>query len=209
MIVKQNKTTVLKNLFILIAIFTSLFFFQIIQPRVADAAEDIRIGILVDIHKKDRHIFLDQLRQEVTSLLGNKYNITIPAKKIKTASWSSQSILKEYKGLVADDGVDIIVAVGVLNAAVLTKIEVFPKPLILLGIMDYELQQVPITRDKKSGIHNLTYILRAHNFESDLNDFYDIFPYKNLTVVVDKKLAALLYPVWAKNFGNLSLPMML
>jgi outer membrane protein TolC len=198
MIVKQNKTTVLRNLFILIGIFTSLFFLQIIQPQVTDAAEDIQIGILVDIHKKDRHIFLEQLREEVTSLLGNKYNITIPAKKMKTASWSRQSILKGYEGLVADDSVDIIVAVGALNAAVLTKIEVFPKPLILLGIMDYELQQVPITREKKSGIHNLTYILLAHDFESDLNDFHDIFPYKNLTVVVDKKLAALIPGVGEK-----------
>ena len=198
MIVKQNKTTVLRNLFILIGIFTSLFFLQIIQPQVTDAAEDIQIGILVDIHKKDRHIFLEQLREEVTSLLGNKYNITIPAKKMKTASWSRQSILKGYEGLVADDSVDIIVAVGALNAAVLTKIEVFPKPLILLGIMDYELQQVPITRKKKSGIHNLTYILLAHDFESDLKDFHDIFPYKNLTVVVDKKLAALIPGVGEK-----------
>lgn len=192
MIVKQNKTTVLKNLFILIAIFTSLFFFQIIQPQVTDAAEEVKIGILFDIQKEDTREFIDQLRQEVTSLLGSKYDIIIPAKEIKTASWSRQSILKEYEGLVADDSVDIIVAVGVLNAAVLAKMEKYPKPLMLLGIMDYELQQVPITRKKKSGIHNLTYILLAHDFESDLKDFHDIFPYKNLTVVVDKKLAALI-----------------
>ncbi|RZB33865.1 MAG: hypothetical protein SRB2_03258 [Desulfobacteraceae bacterium Eth-SRB2] len=192
MIVKQNKTTVLKNLFILIGIFTSFFFLQIIQPQVTDAAEEVKIGILFDIQKEDTREFIDRLRQEVTSLLGSKYDITIPAKKIKIASWSRQSILKEYKGLVADDGVDIIVAVGALNAAVLAKLKVFPKPLILLGIMDYELQQIPITREKKSGIHNLTYILPAHDFESDLKDFHDIFPYKNLTVVVDKKLAALI-----------------
>ena len=171
----------------------SLFFlFQIIQAKISYAAKEIRIGILFDIQKKDRHIFLEQIGQEVTSLLGNKYDITIPAKNIKTASWDRQSILKEYKGLLADDSVDIIVVVGALNAAVLARLEVFPKPLILLGIMDYELQQVPITREKKSGIRNLTYILPAHDFESDLKDFYDIFPYNNLTVVVDKKLAALI-----------------
>lgn len=192
MILKQNKPTVLRNLFILIAIFTSLFFLQIIQPQLTDAAEEVKIGILFDIQKEDTRDFVDQLRQEVTSLLGSKYDIIIPAKKIKTASWNRQNILKEYKRLVADDSVDIIVAVGVLNAAVLAKLEVFPKPLILLGIMDYELQQVPITKDKKSGIRNLTYILVAHDFESNLNIFYDIFPFRKLTVIIDKKLAALI-----------------
>lgn len=192
MIMKENKTTVLRNLLILIAIFSAFFFPQVIQPRVTDAAEKVQIGILFDIQKEDTREFIDLLRQEVTSLLGNKYDITIPAKKIKTASWSRQRILKEYKGLVADDGVDIIVAVGALNAAVLTKLDVFPKPLILLGIMDYELQQVPITKDKKSGIRNLTYILLAHDFENDLSVFYDIFPFKKLTVIIDKKLAALI-----------------
>ncbi|MBW2592640.1 MAG: TolC family protein [Deltaproteobacteria bacterium] len=192
MIVKQNKKPLLRNRFILIGIFTSLFFLQIIQPELTDAAEEVKIGILFDIQKEDTREFIDQLRQEVTSLLGSKYDIIIPAKKIKTASWSRQDILKEYEGLVADDGVDIIVAVGALNAAVLTRLRAFPKPLIILGILDYELQQIPITREKKSGIHNLTYILPAHDFENDLKDFHDIFPYKNLTVVVDKKLAALI-----------------
>ena len=192
MTVKQNKTIVLKNLFILIAIFTSLFFLQIIQPQVTDAAEEVKIGILFDIQKEDTREFIDQLRQEVTSLLGSKYNIIIPSKKIKTASWSRQNILKMYKGLVADESVDIIVAAGALNAAVLTKLGVFPKPLIILGIMDYELQQVPITKDKKSGIRNLTYILLAHDVENDLNVFYDIFPFRKLTVIIDKKLAALI-----------------
>ena len=182
----------------LLIVFLSFLLFQIIQTKISYAAEEIRIGILFDIQKKDRHIFVEQLRQEVISLLGSKYDIIIPAKKIKTASWSDQSILKEYKGLVADDDVDIIVAVGALNAAVLAGLEGFPKPLILLGIVDYELQQIPITRDKKSGIHNLTYILPVHDFKSDLNDFHDIFPYKNLTVVIDKKLAALIPGVGEK-----------
>ncbi|MCD6225227.1 MAG: TolC family protein [Deltaproteobacteria bacterium] len=198
MIALQTKATVLKKIFILIAICTSFFSPEIIQPREAHAAEEVKIGILFDIKNENTRKFIDQLRQEVISLLGSKYDITIPAKNIKTASWDRQSILKEYKGLLADDSVDIIVVVGALNAAVLARLEVFPKPLILLGIMDYELQQVPITRDKKSGIHNLTYILPVHDFKSDLNDFHDIFPYKNLTVVIDKKLAALIPGVGEK-----------
>ena len=178
------------GIFTLLIVLMSLLFLQIIQPMAVGAAEEVSLGILFDNKKEDTRKFVDQLRQEVISLLGSKYDITIPSEKIKTASWSSQSILKEYEALVADDGVDIIVAVGALNAAVLIKRGVFPKPLILLGIMDYELQQVPITKEKKSGIHNLTYILLVHDFENDLRVFYDIFPYKNLTVVVDKKLIA-------------------
>ena len=176
----------------LLILFLSFLLFQIIQAKISCAAEEVKIGILFDIQKEDTREFIDKLRQEVTSLLGSKYDITIPLDKVKTASWHSQDILKEYKGLVADDGVDIIVAVGALNAAVLARLGVFPKPLIILGILDYELQQVPITREKKSGIHNLAYILLAHDFENDLNVFYDIFPFRKLTVIIDKKLAALI-----------------
>ncbi len=170
----------------------SFFLFQIVQVNIAYAAEAVRIGILFDIQKKNPETFLEHLNQEVNSLLGNKYDITIPEKSIKTASWSRKSILQKYEELTVDDGVDIIIAVGALNAAVLARHEDFPKPLIILGIMDDELQQIPMTGEKKSGIHNLAYVLMNRDFESDLKDFYDITPYKNLTVIINGKLVALI-----------------
>ena len=67
MIVKQNKTTVLRNLFILITIFTSLFFLQIIQPQVTDAAEN------------DLNVFYDIFPfRELTVIIDKKLAALIP-----------------------------------------------------------------------------------------------------------------------------------
>lgn len=153
---------------------------------------EVQIGLLFDIDNETRERFVTQLRQEVSSLLGNQYTISLPEEKRRTSGWSHDSVVENYRALLADPQIDIIVAVGALNSAVLAQHPSYPKPLILLGILDYFLQQIPLTTDKKSGVHNLTYILESREFGADLDSFYGIFPYQNLTVVTDKKLTALL-----------------
>lgn len=152
----------------------------------------VRIGLVFDMDIEKSRKFVDLLRKEVGILLGNQYDIKLPDEKIRTAAWSTESVVTAYDALVTDPKVDIIVAIGPLISAILAHKPAFPKPLILLGIMDYKLQNIPLTEGMQSGTPNLTYLLDVHDFERDLELFYEIFPYQKLTIITEQKLIALI-----------------
>ncbi|MCK5070449.1 MAG: hypothetical protein KAR01_07895, partial [Desulfocapsa sp.] len=176
----------------------SLKFFLLLVFIIADcsvilgapttASAKVQVGVLLDIKSETTDRFVANLREEVTALLGNQYAIRLPESKRYIANWSSESVLANYRVLLDDPEVDIIVAVGALSSAILAQQTSFQKPLILLGVLDYELQQIPLTADKKSGVHNLTYVLESSQFDADLDAFYSIFPYRNLAIIADQKL---------------------
>lgn len=163
---------------------------------------EVQIGLLTDTDSSLSERFAAALEQEVEHLLGKQYRISIPVEKRIMTDWSRPKILEQYAALVADPAVDVIVAAGPLCSAVLVQQESFPKPLILIGILDYELQQIPLTEDKRSGVHNLTYILETRDFEADLDNFHGIYPFRKLAFLADEKLLNLLPEVknWIKNY---------
>jgi outer membrane protein TolC len=190
---KTQSRQLLSNGFYTFIIYLTIFScLHLTQTRQVLAAEQVTIAVLFDSQQANRDLFLDSLRQETSALLGTKYNISIDEERIATTSWSRQSVLSEYQKFAADEEVDIILAIGPLNSAILAKLGKYPKPLILMGILDPALQQIPLTQEGKSGVSNLTYILLATEFERDLNDFYEVFPYESLAIIIDKKLAELI-----------------
>lgn len=176
--------------FSLVAVF--LFFATPALSQGFDTSQPIQIGILLDSNDEASQKFVDQLKIEVKSLLGNQYSISLPDSKQLVTNWSVEKSLAGYQSLLQDSKVDIIVVAGSLSAALLAQKTEFIKPTILFGILDYELQEIPLTRDKKSGVHNLTYILESHKFRDELDTFYSVFPFKKLTVILDKNLAPLI-----------------
>jgi len=164
---------------------------------------EIQIGLLFNTSNDLTDRFIATLSQEVDHLLGKQSRIALPESKQLVAEWSRKSVLENYAALVNDPAVDIIVAAGPLCSAVLVQEESFPKPLILIGILDYELQQIPLAADKSSGRHNLTYILETRDFLADLDNFYEIYPYRKLAFLADEKLLGLLPEVkgWLSRYA--------
>ncbi len=171
-----------------------IVFFLFATPALSqgfDASESIQIGILLDSNNSANKNFVDHLKVEVESLLGNQFSISLPNSKQFIANWSVEDSLSGYQSLLQDPEVDIVVVAGSLSAALLAQKKEFIKPTILFGLLDYELQQIPLTKDKKSGVHNLTYILESHKFRDEFESFHSVFPFQNLTVIVDKNLTPL------------------
>ncbi|MCE2449139.1 MAG: TolC family protein [Candidatus Latescibacteria bacterium] len=63
-----------------------------------------------------------------------------------------------------------------------------PKPTIAVGILDVELQQMPLVEPSVSGVHNFTYVLSTHPIQKDLAAFHRIHPFAHLAVVVSENL---------------------
>ena len=59
----------------------------------------------------------------------------------------------------------LIVGVGILSGSVIASKDIYPKPVIVMGIIDPVLQGIIPTAQNTSGVHNLTYILFNQSIE--------------------------------------------
>lgn len=100
---------------------------------------------------------------------------------------------------------DIVVALGILSGAALTRRIDFPKPTIVGILADAGLSGLVKSSIGTSTITNLTYIESPFNISRDLQTLYQIRPFNELALVVDDNLAIqgdlLLKEVVRKNLG--------
>lgn len=148
----------------------------------------MRIGILLDVEKKASAQYIRTLETEISNLLKTKYTVKIAASDILPCDWSVDCIKENYNKLVSDRDIDIIIGVGVLNSSVLTRQTSYPKPVIVVGVIDPALQQIPITPGLTSGKHNLTYLMMPQTLEADLETFHGLYPFKEIALVEDRRL---------------------
>lgn len=177
----------MKNLFIL------FFIFVLLTPNVyAQDRKSVTIGILHDGTSSRSQNFINKLNNELTTLLGSRYDIQVPENRILSAGWSADNVAAKYEILMKDRQVDVIVAVGVLSGSVIASKGNYPKPVIVMGIIDPVLQGIAPTNKNTSGIHNLTYILFSQSIERDLDVFYSVYPYKKVGIVMSGEVLKLI-----------------
>ncbi|MEN8264420.1 MAG: ABC transporter substrate binding protein [Nitrospirota bacterium] len=177
----------MKHLFII------FFIFVLLIPKVqAQDRNSVTLGMLFDGESSRSQEFINELRNELAMLLGSKYDIQVPTEKILRAGWSADTANANYDRLVKDRQVDIIVSIGVLMGSVIASKDRYPKPVIVMGIIDPMLQGLTPADQKSSGVHNLTYILMNQSIERDLDVFYRVYPYKKVGMVASGELLKLL-----------------
>ena len=174
-----------------------LLFLLVSKP--AHSKELLRIGVLFDGPTATRQVFLDKLNHEIERLLGSKYEVQIPAENILTGKWSVDGIRKNYRRLIADPDVRIIVGAGVLTAAVFSEITHFTKPVIAVGAVESPIRDSESGKPGTSGIHNFTYIHLSRLVEQDLDELYAFIPYKRVGIVgtdeLLKRISSGLHPL--------------
>ncbi len=153
------------------------------------AKEGIQIGMLVDGRGDQQQVFIGKLRQELSSLLGSKYQIGIPEGKILFSNWSASQSINNYSLLTKDRDVDIIIVAGVISSAAVLHQKRYDKPVIAIGVADQ--LQINLTKQSTSGVSNLSYILFNRSITNDLGEFYRLFPYRRVAIVASKDLLEL------------------
>ena len=142
---------------------------------------DLHIGLLLDFSAPaiDTGNKLVYLKEEIHKVLGSEKSVYFTSEHIH---FSAE--LADYLSLVNDAAVDMIIAVGPASAGILTAYGDFPKPTIAVGILDAEMQQIPLAGPGVSGIENFTYVLSTHPLRKNLEAFRRIHPFRHLAVIV-------------------------
>ena len=169
-----------KPLFILCIIF---LFSLSVQQTWAQNKKVVTIGIVHDGLAIGSDTFLENLNNELLTLLGSKYNVQIPVDKILDANWSADNAVSHYGQLNNDCTVDVIFGFGVLSSSVIAQEKKFRKPVIVLGIINPEIYKIAPRNQRSSGISNFSYILFNQSVERDIDTFFRIYPYQNIGIV--------------------------
>ena len=72
----------------------------------AQTKKSVNVGVVYDGIADGTDELFDGLRNELTTLLGSKYNIQLPGDKILDAGWSAANADAHYDRLVQDRDVD-------------------------------------------------------------------------------------------------------
>ena len=146
---------------------------------------DLYIGLLLDFAAEatDDDGELSLLQEEIHKVLGVDTSVHFLPEHLR---FSDQ--YEDYLSLANDPAVDLIIAAGPSSAAMLAAQGALPKPTIAVGILDVELQQMPLVEPGVSGVPNFTYVLSTHPIQKDLAAFHRIHPFSHLAVIVGENL---------------------
>ena len=150
---------------------------------------DLYIGLLLDFAAEatDAKSELALLQEEIHKVLGVDTSVHFLPEHLRFAAGHA-----DYLSLANDPAVDLIIAAGPASAAMLAAQSALPKPTVAVGVLDVELQQMPLVEPGVSGVRNFTYVLSTHSMQKNLAAFYRIHPFSRLAVIISENLRGML-----------------
>ncbi|NRA92395.1 MAG: TolC family protein, partial [Psychroserpens sp.] len=122
------------------------------------------IGYLLDQTSPEVGALLDTLSEEITAVVGEDAEIVFSSLSRQVNNFDKTKALQNYNNMVNSD-VDIIIAFGVVNNAVISQIGTYEKPTIVFGTLSDELTE---TSAERSNISNYTSIITSQSYTEDL-----------------------------------------
>ena len=154
--------------------------------RAQIETDDLHIGLLLDFPDRstDASSDLAYLQEEIHRVVGADKSVHFLPEHQRFTTRRADRMAADYEALAEEPEIDLIIAVGPASATTLAALGPLPKPTIAVGILDAELQKMPLADPGVSGVHNLTYVLSAGSIENDLASFHRIHPFSHLAVII-------------------------
>jgi outer membrane protein len=141
-----------------------------------------QVGFLLDNNSAEIETLLYELSNEISTVVGEDAIIEFPVANTLVNNFDSAGALSNYNTLLQNE-TDIIIAFGVINNAVISKIGTYEKPTILFGALSEEL----ITDETiVSNIENYTSIITSQSYTEDLKFLKKLSNPKIVGVVLEK-----------------------
>ena len=148
---------------------------------------DVVIGTVSDGPEARPMIPLELVKQEVSALTRDEFDVRFPADKSLHGGWSQSGVREALRAQLGDPDVDIVLATGVVASHEAAQLAELPKPVIAAVVADVELQGFP-SAGASSGRKNFVYLANLRGVETDLETFRSIVEFDHLVVLVDQTI---------------------
>lgn len=128
-----------------------------------------------------------RFRDAITELTAGQFEVRFPDAFQLDGKGSMQGIERAVAQLLAEPGVDIVLALGVMASTSLARLAPLPKPGIAAHIVDADVLGIPM-RDGTSGVRNLAYVSAPSPVVRDLQAFREVLPFENAAVLISGEL---------------------
>ena len=163
---------------------TLLLLFFVSITVLSQEKKTYDIGILTDFNLPEVTPLLEELKNEITAVVGEDALIRFSEEHLLSNELNLVKAEANYQSLVTSE-VDIILAFGLINNTVINKQTTFPKPTILFGAVNEDF----IAIDKEnptSGIPNLTYLVASRSHKNDLATFKELTGFKKVGIIIQQ-----------------------
>ena len=135
--------------------------------------QDIRLGIITDYKSFDNFGELaNLLQQEIQKTVGNSHNVILLPENIVSPGNTLSEASQNYLNLSSRS--DVIIAFGPVSTKGVTVSGELKTPTIGVGIIDQDIQDLPLTPQGTSGVKNFSYVLTAKDLDADIKSFFEI-----------------------------------
>lgn len=149
------------------------------------SSQNVRIGVLSDYELSEDYVQLaEQLQREIQTVLGQSRKVVLPQDHLVASGRSLQEAALSYLALAETS--DFIIAIGPISVKAAISNDELKVPTIGVGVIDPDIQDLPLTPEGTSGVKNFTYVFTSKDFETEISKFHEIAPFSNLTVLVQQ-----------------------
>jgi outer membrane protein len=148
--------------------------------------KNYNIGLLVDSKSEESSGLLLRLENEIKAVVGEDAIITFPEANVLVNDFNLEKATTNYNTLLNGD-TDIILAFGLVNNTVISKLKTFQKPTILFGAINKDFDF--IDTDKETSVtSNFTYIILPQSYKKDINTLNELTRFTTVGIAIEDGL---------------------
>lgn len=142
----------------------------------------VNVGFLLDNTNSEINFLLDELEKEIIAVVGEDAIISFSKSDRLVNNFNEKTAEDNYENYLSSD-IDIIIAFGIVNNAILYRRQEYPKPTIIFGSLSKELLE-GITL--KTNVENYIPIITTQSYREDLQYLVQLAKPKRVGVVLEE-----------------------
>ncbi len=160
------------------------------RAEAQNTPDTIRVGVVMDSPATLHTELLDRIQTEVDELTRRDFSVEWPASVQRFGDGSLTRAQSDINALLANDSVDVVLALGVLASHVAATQPDLSKPVLAPSIIHPEIQGVPFAQGT-SGKTNLNYLTLPNTLARDMAAFNEMVGFEAVSLLVPAPFAAL------------------
>lgn len=151
----------------------------------------LRVGVVLDGPSPQRDQRLALFEGEIREVLKDDRTAQFSRDRVLSADWTTGGVKAAMDRLLADPGVDVVLALGMLASHEAGRRQHLSKPVFAPFVLDPERQGIPLEKGT-SGRSNLYYLTAPTDVAASLRLLYAIKPFTRFTVLIPQAILALI-----------------